>query len=310
MSSEVFVRVLINAAAGSVDDCEVLAGEIEAAFEDAGARAKVETIEPERIDDTIEAWWAEEPRPDAIGVAGGDGTVNGAVAVAAGTDIVLTVLPLGTFNHFAKDLGIPDDLTGAIRAIVDGEIRAVDVAEVDGEVFVNNSALGVYPAMVAIRDEIRESRGWGKIRAVPVACLRVLRDPPIHRLTIEGDDGFRRERIRTPFVFVGNGRYDNPDGGPIERGSLDDGVLNVMIARTTSRRRLLLAALRALVSGTRSVGEIDCVDSRRVTINGRTRHLRVARDGEIGRLLLPLTYTCRPGALRVLAPTAEDAGGQ
>jgi len=301
-----FVRVLVNGGAGSVDDEERRTAEIRDAFDAAGAdRVAVDVVAPEEIDATITGWWAADPRPDVIVVAGGDGTVNGAAAVAAGTDIVLSVLPLGTFNHFAKDLGLPDDVAGAARAIVAGEVRAVDVAEVNGQVFVNNSALGMYPAMVAIRDEIRDSRGWGKVRAVPVACARVLRDLPVHRLDLRGSGGFARDRVRTPFVFVGNGRYDNGDGGTFERGSLGDGVLSVVVARATTRRRLVGVALRAVVAGTRRAGDLDRIDLDELTVDGRPRRLRVARDGEIGWCDLPLRFRCRPGALRVRAPAAS-----
>lgn len=298
-------RVLINAGAGCVDDETTLERQIVDAFADAGAEAIVESIEPERIDDTITTWWEEDPKPDVIVVAGGDGTVNGAAAVAAGTDIVLSVLPLGTFNHFAKDLGIPDRLPDAARAIVDGEVQRIDVGEVNGEVFVNNSSLGAYPTMVSIRDRIRDARGWGKIRAVPVASFQVLRNPPIHRLDLEGE-GLLRRRVRTPFVFIGNGRFDNADGGPIERESLDDGALSILIARTTSRFRLLTAAVRALLTGTRSVETLDRFELGEFTVSGRTRRLRVARDGEIGWMSTPLRYRCRPDELRVRAPAMDE----
>lgn len=297
------VRVLINAGAGSVGDEQKRETEIEAVFAAAGADATAECIDPDDIDDTIRRWWNEDPRPDVIAIAGGDGTVSGAAAVAVDTDIVLTVLPLGTFNHFAKDLGIPVDLADAARAIVDGSVRCIDVGEVNGEVFVNNSSLGVYPTMVSIRDEIRDARGWGKIRAVPVAVFRVLRDPPIHRLDLEAD-GFRHRRQRTPFLFVGNGRFENEGGGLIEREDLDDGTLSVTLAQTSSRLRLIRAAVRAVVTGTRKVDDLVHAEVTDLVIRGRTRQLLVARDGEIRRLLLPLHYRCRPGALRVLAPTA------
>jgi diacylglycerol kinase family enzyme len=298
-------RVLINGGAGSVDDEGALRDDIAAAFRAAGATAEVEVVDPADIDETIRRWWAVEDRPTAIVVAGGDGTVNGAAAVAAGTDIVLSVLPLGTFNHFAKDLGIPDDLTEAAHAIVDGTERRVDVAEVNGEVFVNNSALGVYPAMVATRDRIRDATGWGKIRAVPVASLRVLRDLPTHRFDLVAD-GWERRRVRTPFVFVGNGDYDNGRGGAAERTGLDDGRLGVVVARTTTRFGLLRSAVRAIVRGVDAADDLDRTQVPSLTIEGRARRLLVARDGEIGRLDLPLRYRCRPGALIVRAPAVGD----
>lgn len=299
------LRVLINGGAGSVDDESTQQREIAAAFERAGATAAVEVVEPEKIDATIRAWWDGDDRPDAIVVAGGDGTVNGAAAVAAGTDLVLTVLPLGTFNHFAKDLGIPDDLDAAAAAIVGGEIRAVDVAEVNDEVFVNNAALGVYPAMVATRDRIRDARGWGKVRAVPVASVHVLRNLPLHRLDLDGSGGFSRKRVRTPFVFIGNGRYDNGTGGNAVRDDLQDGVLGVSVARVTSRWGLVRTVVSALTLGVDRARDIDRIDVAELTVSGKAKRLRVARDGEIGWIDLPLRFRCRPADLRVLAPVPD-----
>src|SRR5690606_11439746 len=115
-------------------------------------------LRPEQIVETVGSLWAAETRPDAVIVAGGDGTVNCVAGAVVGTDVVIGVLPGGTFNHFAKDIGMPDDMVGAVRALADAEPRLVDVGEVNGRVFVNNSVLGVYPEMVAIRDKLRSRR--------------------------------------------------------------------------------------------------------------------------------------------------------
>jgi len=299
-------QVLVNGGAGSVDETDEggQVAAIEAAFEAAGAEATVEVVAPDRIQATMRRIWDGEDRPDAIVIAGGDGTVNCAAGEAAGTDLVVGVLPLGTFNHFAKDLGLPTDLAGAAAALTAGEVRAVDVAEVNGRVFVNNSALGVYPEMVAIRDQIRDERGWGKVRAVPVAAYRTLRDFPLHRLDISGP-GYDRHRVRTPFVFVGNGLFDNEAGGLVVRESLDDGELGISVARVVSRWGLIRMAARALVAGTSSARDLDTAQLAEVTITTRAKRLRVALDGEVAWLGLPLRYRCRPGALQVLAPSPQ-----
>ena len=150
--------VLVNDGAGSVadDDRDGEVAAIEAAFAGTGVEVDVRMEAPGDLPAVLARIWAAPDRPDAIVVAGGDGTVNAAAGAAAGTDLLLGVLPMGTFNHFAKDLGLPTDLPGAAAALAQGDERQVDVGEVNGRVFVNNSALGVYPEMVAVRDRLRE----------------------------------------------------------------------------------------------------------------------------------------------------------
>jgi diacylglycerol kinase family enzyme len=303
------VDVLVNALAGSVDGLggsEELERTIVDAFAAAGGRAVVHLVEPQDLVDELLACWGASPQPRAVVVAGGDGTVGGIAAAAAEHGVVLGVLPLGTFNHFAKDLGMPTDLAGAAAALVGGEVRRVDLAEVNGRAFVNNSVLGTYPEMVAVRDQVRERRGWGKVRAVPVAALAVARRFPLHRLDLEGP-GYRRARVRTPLLFVGNGVYDNGVGGQPERGSLDDGLLGVAVARATTRLGFLRSVLRALVRGADAVGELETVELGELVVRIRSKRVRVAFDGEVDQLVPPLRYRVRPGVLQVLAPTVAAA---
>lgn len=301
--------VLVNCGAGSVDDDDEdgQREEIEKAFVAAGAQADVQLVPATDLPATMRRIWDDEDRPDAIVVAGGDGTVNCAAGEAVGTDLVLGVLPLGTFNHFAKDLGIPTDLTEAAASLTSGKERQVDLGEVNGRVFVNNSALGVYPAMVAVRDRIRDERGWGKVRAVPVAAMRVLRAFPVHRFDLRGSDGFVRTRVRTPFVFVGNGVYDDDSGKVGDRGSLDDGQLGLYVARVVSRWGLVRTVIRTVLSGHQSARDLDRAELEEFEVSGNVKRLRVALDGEICWLDTPLRYRSCPGALRVLAPSPPPA---
>lgn len=305
------VEVLINAAAGSVDDVAALADQLSAAFAAAGAVAQVIAGDPSELAERVRR--DDLGGPDVFAVAGGDGTVNAVLAAALAADVVVAPLPLGTFNHFAKDLGIPDDLDAAAAAIVGGRERRVDVGEVNGELFINNSALGVYPEMVAVRDRLRAGRGWGKVRAVPVAVVDVLRRLRVHHLDLggrtAGGDAVARSRLRTPMVFVGNGRYVTRPGGSATREALDGALLQVTVATVATRRGLLRVAVMALLRGAETAGDVEQLELTECTISTRAARLRVARDGEIGWMPTPLRYRCRPGALRVRAPlTASDDG--
>lgn len=298
--------VLINEGAGSINgsNTEGEIERIEGAFASAAPEVdvRVEAVDPADMQDRIREIWANDP-PDAIVIGGGDGTVNNAANAAAGTDVVLGVLPLGTFNHFAGELGIPDDLSEAVGGVAAGEVRQVDVGEVNGRVFVNNSLLGAYPHMVATRDEIMDRHGWGKVRAVPAAVMHTLRDFPTHRIDLRGDRGFSRSRLRTPFVFVGNGVYTSEDGGTPRRDRLDGGALGLEVARGESRLRLVVTAIVAVLRGAGELRDFDRQQLSDLTISTAATRLQVALDGEVALFDTPLSFRIRPAALRVIAPT-------
>ena len=146
-----------------------------------------------------------EERAPLIIAGGGDGTVNALASVLAGTDTALGVLPLGALNHFARDLGIPVALDAAVEASVKGKRRSVDVGEVNGRVFVNNSSLGLYPEIVRRREKQQRRLGRSKWHAMLWATHMVLRGHPFLELALELDGVAQRRR--TPFVFVGNNVY-------------------------------------------------------------------------------------------------------
>lgn len=301
------VVVLVNPKSGVGGGAGPGADTITQAFARAGVEAAVDEVDPRQLPVTIGLLWAGADRPDAIVVAGGDGTVGCAAAAVVGTDVVLGVLPNGTFNHFAKDLGIPVDLEGAARALAGARVSSVDVAEVNGRTFVNNAVLGVYPEMLRARDRLRTRRGWGKVRAVAVASVAVLRLFPTHRVDVSAPGGVVRRGIRTPLLFVGNGVYAYAAAGLPSRGSLTDGVLGLAVARTTSRRGLLRTGLRSLRRGGDSPGDVETIELPELTVTARPRSLRVGLDGELAVLTTPLRFRVRPGALRVLVPTVDGA---
>ena len=164
---------------------------------------------------------AERRRPVVAG--GGDGTVNAVAAKLAGTDTALGVLPMGTLNHFAKDIGIPLNLEAAVYNLFTGKIRKVDVGEVNGRVFVNNSAIGFYPHFVRQREEL-ERRGHVKRVAVLLAARAVLRRYFRLRMKLHMDEAEALEHP-TPFFFVGNNRYQTSGLDIGTRRNLDSGQL-------------------------------------------------------------------------------------
>ncbi|WP_242338431.1 MULTISPECIES: diacylglycerol kinase family protein [Anaeromyxobacter] len=291
--------VILNARAGGAGT-EDVAGRVRAALAAAGVDARVVAAEGD-IGATARAA-ASDAEVDAVVAAGGDGTVSAVAGGLAGTPKPLGVLPLGTLNHFAKDLGLPADLEEAARVIASGAQRRVDVAEVNGRVFVNNSSIGIYPHAVRERERTRRRLGkWiGKWLAMAWAALRVLvRLRPLSvRIRWDGGAGPRR----TTFVFVGNNRYDTALVATQRRAALDRGTLGVYVATAPTRLGLLRLGARALVGRVDPGRDVEALEVASVAIESHHRRLAVSVDGEVISQRPPIRYRIRPGALTVLAP--------
>jgi diacylglycerol kinase family enzyme len=282
---------------------EALRDRVAGALVSAGAQASVRLVEGGELPDALEKAMSTASTFDVLAVGGGDGTISTAAGHLAGTDIPLGVLPLGTLNHFAKDLGIPDSLDMACATIAAGHARNIDVADVNGRVFVNNSSIGIYPYMLEARDVQRRTLGLGKWGAMALACVWMLRRFPLRRLTIRSGGGARERR--TPCVFIGNNCYavEGPDLGT--RDALDRGTLCLYVARSHSRLHFLLLMLKAVMGRMAPLQDLDAISAETLTIESRARRLRVALDGEIAKIAPPLHYRVRRGALRVIVPRAR-----
>jgi diacylglycerol kinase family enzyme len=241
------------------------------------------------------------PAPAVVVAAGGDGTVCAVAQVLAGGTVPLGILPLGTLNHFARDLGLPLDIRAAVAVIAAGRIATVDAAEVNGRVFVNNSSIGLYPNMV--RDRDRQPRRRAKWLAMALALLRVLRRPMARRLIIEC--GGRVERQRTPFAFIGNNVYDTTLPTLGRRATLSAGELCLFVAKPRSHLAAVGLMLRLALGRADQARDFESSIAKALEIDSRHRRLTIALDGEILRLRTPLRYRTRPGALRVLVPAAN-----
>lgn len=243
-----------------------------------------------REDDLQVAWVA----------AGGDGTVNAVAGVIAGTNRVMAVLPVGTLNHFARDLKMPGELTQAIEVVGRCGWRPIDAGKANGRVFVNCSSLGIYPEVVMERDRMTKSRGWSKWSAMLIAATRAF--VRFRQLEVELEvDGVVR-RWRTPLLFVGNNAYEMEGSEAGQRSCLDQGLLAVIVASHMSRWAAARMVLAAMVGRLHQLPELEHFLVTRFTVRTRKHRLRVAFDGEVCRMAPPVTYCSQPGVLRVIAP--------
>jgi diacylglycerol kinase family enzyme len=289
------MAVLVNGAARSNSALERKA-EVEAAFGRRGLDPLVEVVPAARLRRTVRRLLREGTR--TFVAAGGDGTVATLADALVGTEGTLGIVPLGTFNHFARDAGIPLDLDAAVEVVCRGETALVDAAAVNGRVFVNNASLGVYPDQVRLRDRLR--RKAGKAVAAAIGALAALRRFRAHRMLVE--IGEERLPSRSPMVIVGNGDYGLEDGKPIERPRLDSGVLALYVFGSEGRVGLVFSVLTGLAGHIDKVPRFEARRARELTIHVGRRRVRVALDGEVVSLRTPLRFRSLPGALRILGP--------
>lgn len=290
--------VLLNRTSGG-NEAREIPNRIRRAFGAAGAEADVR-IAGDGEEFVALAREAAAGDCAAVVAAGGDGSVGSAASVLVKTDKPLGVLPLGTLNHFSKDLGIPLDLDEAARTIVQGRVARIDVGEVNGRIFVNNSGIGLYPRIVHRREQHREKLGWGKWPAFVWATLHALHR---HRsldvvLAAEGHE----IRRRTPFVFIGNNFYEMEGFDIGTRERLDRGELSAYLAPGAKPADFILFALRALLGRLRGARGFEVLRTTELRIETPGDRVRVATDGEISIFSTPLRYRVLAGALSVIVP--------
>lgn len=303
------VGVILNAGAGSVGDgrTDERAREIREAFGAVGVEVTVHACPPGELAEAARRMAASGV--DAVVAAGGDGTVSTVAGALIDGDVPVAVLPLGTLNHFARDIGMPLDLAGAARAIAAGRVGRVDVGEVNGRTFINNSSIGLYPEIVMTRDAVQRRTGRRKWLAMLHAVLRVVRRFPLLRVRLNTPD--RQLEAKSPLVFVGNNEYLVEATALGKRERLDGGRLSVYVMRCRGRLQLLWLMLRTIFQRPERVPdcENDSVPEAWVTLGHPHHPVQVALDGEVVRMGSPLHYQIRAGALPVmLGPVAEASG--
>lgn len=300
------VLALINQRAGTAarsGDIEKLVRE---GFAQRGIEAEVRLVAGPRIGELAKSFVDEQVRSghrSILVAGGGDGTLGAAAAAVVGTDVALGVLPLGTLNHFAKDLGLPIKLGAAMDVIAANKPVAIDVAEVNGRVFLNNSSIGIYPFFVAERSAQQRRRGLGKLLAFGPALARTLRSASWQAVHVAAQG--ERKRLRTPCVFVGNNFYDVANLG--RRMNLSSQELCVYVIKQQSWLGLAVLPFKIAFGLVDSRRDLELLRVETVEITSHRRKLLVSLDGEAIRMAMPLNFRIRPAALRVLSPGKLDA---
>ena len=261
----------------------------------AGLDAEVRCVAGDQLDDEAKA--AAAAGVDAVIAGGGDGTISTVAASLAGGDTPLGVLPMGTLNHFAKDLGIPLEIAAAAKIIAANNPRRIDLARVNDKIFVNNSSLGAYARALIDRDATRSRLRLSKWPAMALAALKTFRRGALInvRLDVEGTI----YRLKTPLIFVGNNRYRLDLLKVGARDRLDAGVLSLYVARVQSRWGMLKLILNGALGRLQQDRDFETLYPREVWMETRRTRLHVAADGEVMRMNAPLHYEIMPQVLSV-----------
>jgi diacylglycerol kinase family enzyme len=297
------VHAVINRHAGSALglDAEELAKEARSVFEKAGHEIDVDLVEPDsmeaRLDEAVSA------APDLLIAGGGDGTVRSAASRLLGSEIALGVLPLGTVNRLAHDLAMPLEPHAALHALAGGSFRTIDVAEVNGEIFLCNSMLGLPSQISEERQNIRGRPFFERLKGYFRLLKTILAARKKIELSLNGDTAKAR-RVRVLSLAVSNNLYRAEPSLTFTRQALDGGVLGVYIAKPHSGLGLLWVLARAALGLWSGDDRLDSLAAKRVVITAKKKRLRLCNDGEVETFKTPLHYQIHPKALTVVAPAA------
>ena len=299
------IHAIINRKAGTLigTDPEAFAGKLRRSYGAAGNQLTVDIVEPGEISGRLAD--AANRNYDALLIGGGDGSVNAAASRLLGTGTALGILPLGTLNRLARELDLSLDLDQMTGQLANAERVAIDVAEVNGHIFLCNSFIGLPPMVTERRQSLRGQSFWTRI----VGYLRLPFDlsANLRRLTLFIDDQRAPRIVRALTVAVSNNAYAEEASLFPRRRSLDGGSLGLYISRHYTFRQSLWLLLRASLGVWHGDPRFERHELHKLTIDAKRPHLRVSNDGELMKLAPPLHYTIRPKALTVLVPRRKAA---
>ena len=315
--------VVLNAGSGSHsgdDDQQTMAR----VFQDAGREVEFLRIEnPAQIAQLAQrAVELAHAHAGVVVAAGGDGTIN-AVASAVlkgavgGKLCAFGVLPQGTFNYFGRAHGIAQDTQAAARALLGASVQPVQVGLVNGQVFLVNASVGLYPQMLEDREAWKKRLGRSRVVAFVSGVATLLRARRQLRLQIEstaapgstGTTTTAPRLLRTPTWFVGNNQLQLSRVGidPAHTDALVNGELAAVVVRPIGTASLFWLLLRGIIGRLGDADNIDTFAFKRLTVlpKGRKR-IKVATDGETHWMATPLRFEVSPQPLLLMVPSETD----
>lgn len=239
-----------------------------------------------------------------IVAAGGDGTVNGVAHGLLGKDAHFGVLPLGTFNFFARGLGLPQEPEAAAQAILNGSPRRISIGTVNGQLFLNNASLGIYPRILQLREDLYARWGRSRLLAYWTVITTLIRFQAPRRMVLETDGA--RIDLKTPLVFIARSAYQLRRFGLSGAEAISDDAFAVFVALGGSRWHLLKLAAHLALGRVQEGVDIQLIPTRSLTVYTHRRRPRVAYDGEKRHMRAPLKFRIHESALSVILPDPAE----
>jgi len=303
--------VVLNAGSGRAET-DLRCSTIRDVLEGAGRRCHLEVVhDASELGAAARRMAARAREENGILVAaGGDGTLNTVAHEAVQAGCPFGVLPQGTFNYFGRTHRIPEDLAEAVHALLRARVRPVQIGKVNDRIFLVNASVGLYPRLLEEREHDKQQYGRSRVVALLSAVKTALGRHRNLRITLELDGQARR--LRTPTLFVGNNRLQMEQVGmPPLQHALDEGRLAAIAPRAVGKLRMLGLLVRGALGRLGEADDVDAFAFRSMTVrapllSGR-RRLKVATDGEVCKMALPLRFEVLDDQLHLLVP--DDAGG-
>jgi diacylglycerol kinase family enzyme len=295
------ITVLMNAGSGSNDKADARAA-IASAIGESDRELEILTARrPRDLPDLARR--AAARRPCILAAAGGDGTLNAIAQVAWELRLPLGVIPLGTFNYGARNLGIPQDPAGAARVLVEGRPRQMAAGFVNGRIFLNNASFGLYRRLIEDRESHKQRFGRNRLVALLSGVATLLYRHHLYRLDLEIDG--QPVALSTPSVFFGRNALQLEQLGLDEALCVAQGELAILALRDIGRLKMLGLVVRGALGQLANATDLQQSCARRVEVKHlgeRRRRIRVALDGEVERCSLPLVVEAVPDALLMMLP--------
>ncbi|HET6756332.1 MAG TPA: diacylglycerol kinase family protein [Burkholderiales bacterium] len=305
--------IVLNVGSGK-GDCDVAEATIRGVLEEAGQAHEFLAVDNAEALPAAARRAVEQAKQQkgVVVAAGGDGTISAVAQAALGSTRPFGVLPQGTFNYFGRTHGIPEDTAESTRELLDASVRPVQVGMVNERIFLVNASLGLYPELLEERETRKQRFGRTRLVALWSALLTLLSD---HRsLIIELEHELGAQTLRTPMLFVGNNALQLEQLGIAEASVVQEGLLTAITVEPVGTAAMFALLVRGALGRLGEARSVQSFAFRRMTVHPRRpyglRRMKVAMDGEIFWLRIPIEFRVAPHPLLLLAPARDRSTSQ